>query len=279
MLNWGTDYFKERNIPAPRLSIEWLLAEVLGIKRLDLYMQFDRPLTKTELATLRPLVIRRANHEPLQYITGSTVFFNSEIKVTPDTLIPRPETEQLVEMILSEHFESGSLRVLDIGTGTGCIPIAIKKERPTWDVSALELSPEALLVAKENARLNKLDISFTEGDMDKWQEYDFGGQFDIIISNPPYIKESERDSIEPQVINYEPELALFTKDINATYSSLITLAQGLLKDHGKLFLETNENYNSEALELFNPAHWAAAPLTDYSSKKRFIRGLLSGKPG
>jgi release factor glutamine methyltransferase len=143
MLEWATGYFEQKRVPSPRLSIEWLLAHVLGVKRLELYLQFDRPLTAAELEWLRELVRRRARHEPLQYITGSTAFYHAEIMVTPAVLIPRPETEELVEMILNDH-PSGKRSLVDLGTGSGCIPIACKMERPDWEVSGVELFDEAL---------------------------------------------------------------------------------------------------------------------------------------
>lgn len=277
MLNWGTDYFKSKNIISPRLSIEWLLAEVLGVKRLDLYMQFDRPLTKAELATLKPLILRRSKHEPLQYITGSTEFFNTAIKVNRDTLIPRPETEQLVETLLLENQQTESLRVLDIGTGTGCIAIAIKKERPAWDVVGMDVSKAALKLAKLNSENNNLNITYVHGDLNNWEPDSLSNSFDLIISNPPYITESERSSIEEQVIKYEPELALFTKDINATYQGIVKLSHHLLKPEGKVYLETNEHYSETILTLFNPKVWNCDALSDYSNKKRFIRAFLLGK--
>src|SRR5690606_6466742 len=133
MLEWATAYFESKGIPSPRLSIEWLLGEVLSLKRLDLYLQHDRTLTTSELDTLRGWVLRRGKHEPLQYITGSTDFYNCTINVTPAVLIPRQETEQLVDKILQGHSETHQ-RVLDVGTGSGCIAIAIKKARPDWHV-------------------------------------------------------------------------------------------------------------------------------------------------
>ncbi|MEX0929192.1 MAG: peptide chain release factor N(5)-glutamine methyltransferase [Balneolales bacterium] len=277
MLNWGTEYFRERNIISPRLSIEWLLAEVLGIKRLDLYMQFDRPLSRKELAAVKPLILRRAKHEPLQYITGSTEFFNAVIKVTPDTLIPRPETEQLVEILLSENKQEGPLRILDVGTGSGCIAIAIKKERPGWAVSALEISREALNVAKTNAELNKTEIAFAQGDLYGWQDTGLKNGYDIVVSNPPYITESEREALDEQVKRYEPEPALFTGDIKATYTALGDMARQLLRPGGRLYLETNEHHCETLLSLFDADIWTAEALTDYGNKRRFIRGFLSGK--
>ncbi|MEX0771720.1 MAG: peptide chain release factor N(5)-glutamine methyltransferase [Balneolales bacterium] len=277
MLNWGTDYFKEKNIISPRLSIEWLLSDVLGIKRLDLYMQFDRPLTKGELAAIKPLILRRSRHEPLQYITGSTEFFNTVIKVNRDTLIPRPETEQLVEILLTENQGAGPLRVLDVGTGTGCIAIALKKERPEWEVIGMDISKEALKVAQTNSVLNELDITFIHGDLYNWEHIALDKGFDLVVSNPPYITEPERSSIEEQVIRYEPEMALFTKDIKSTYLAIAALSQHLLKSGGRLYLEANEHHTETLIGLFNTMVWKAESLKDYSNKNRFIRAFLLGE--
>jgi methylase of polypeptide subunit release factors len=165
MLEWGTDYFSGKGITQPRLSIEWLLSHVLACKRLDLYLAFDRPLSQAELDELRALVRRRAQHEPLQYITGHTDFFNCRIDVNPAVLIPRPETEQLVEMVLDWGAERPQCRVLDVGTGSGCIAIAIKKAKPGWDVTGIDISPEALKTAAGNALINEADVRFSPGDL------------------------------------------------------------------------------------------------------------------
>lgn len=165
MLEWGTDYFSGKGITQPRLSIEWLLSHVLACKRLDLYLAFDRPLSQAELDELRALVRRRAQHEPLQYITGHTDFFNCRIDVNPSVLIPRPETEQLVEMVLDWGAERPRCRVLDVGTGSGCIAIALKKAKPDWDVTGIDISPEALKTAAGNAVINEADVRFAHGDL------------------------------------------------------------------------------------------------------------------
>jgi release factor glutamine methyltransferase len=165
MLEWGTDYFNGKGISQPRLSIEWLLSHVLDCKRLDLYLAFDRPLSQAELDELRALVRRRAQHEPLQYITGHTDFFNCRIDVNPAVLIPRPETEQLVEMVLEWGAQRQQCRVLDVGTGSGCIAIAIKKAKPAWDVTGIDISPEALETAAVNAVINETDVRFFHGDL------------------------------------------------------------------------------------------------------------------
>ncbi len=167
MLEWATGYFESKEIPDPRLSIEWILADILGIKRLDLYLQFDRPLSQDELNAIRPLVKRRSEFEPLQYITGSAQFLNATIGVNRDVLIPRIETEQLVDLLLSdfEAKKNQPIHLLDIGTGSGCIPIAIKKEFPDWHCYGLDLSKNALDVASSNAELNQTEVSFFRADL------------------------------------------------------------------------------------------------------------------
>lgn len=270
MLEWATDFFKKKNIPDPRHSIEWLLAETLDVKRLDLYLKFDRPLSPTELDTLRPLVKRRAQHEPLQYIVGFTDFMNARISVNEHVLIPRIETEQLVEIILNEHPASDELSVLDIGTGSGCIPIALKMERPEWQLSGIDISSNALDVARGNALQNEVEVSFSEGDILSTDSIDVPTPIDIIVSNPPYITPGEKDSLEPQVKDYEPSEALFFDDIESIYQSIISFADQNLSDTGQLYLELHEGYSQEILLLFDENYWSASIQKDYDKKPRFI---------
>lgn len=274
MLEWATDYFKDREIPDPRHSIEWLLAETLGVKRLDLYLSYDRPLSSSELDALRPLVKRRARHEPLQYITGYSEFINAHIDLTPDVLIPRIETEQLVEIILDRHPDEPSLRTLDIGTGSGCIPVALKMERPSWDISAIDISVDALAVAQENASRNDTDISYAHGDITQPGSLHFTDAFDIIVSNPPYILPSEKDGLESQVKKHEPARALFCENIENMYSHIIQYARKNLSDNGTLYLEINAEYSEEISALFDANSWDAVLLKDYEKKDRFITACL-----
>src|SRR5699024_7910869 len=220
-------------------SIEWLLAETLGIKRLDLYLKYDRPLSPDELDHLRPLVKRRAQHEPLQYIIGFTDFMNARINVSEEVLIPRIETEQLVEVILHNHpsAEYPTRSVLDIGTGSGCIPIALKMERPDWQVSALDISADALRVARTNAEQNGADITFLEEDIFSPASIEVASPLDLIVSNPPYIGPDEKETLEPQVRDFEPWQALFTDDLNKMYGSIEQFAQQYLAENGSLYLE------------------------------------------
>ena len=274
MLEWATDFFEEKGIPDPRHSIEWLLAETLNIKRLDLYLEFDRPLSSSELDTLRPLVKRRANHEPLQYIVGFTDFMNARISVDESVLIPRLETEQLVEIILDEHPEDQECSVLDLGTGSGCIPVALKMERPSWSITGIDISKEALKVAQQNAHQNEVDISFAEGDILSPDTIDVQHSQDIIISNPPYITHDEKDLLEPQVREYEPHGALFLDDIEKMYGSIIQFAQKNLADDGMLYLEIHEEYSQKIINLFDEDNWAATIQEDYDKKPRFITAKI-----
>lgn len=269
MLEWATDYFARRGIPDPRHSIEWLMAEVLGVKRLDLYLNYDRPLSPSELEELRPLVKRRATHEPLQYITGFTDFLKARIAVGPEVLIPRLETEQLVEIVL-EREEDDHLRALDLGTGSGCIPIALKQERPGWELHAVEQSGEALEFARRNAETNGTEVRFLQGDLKAWRELPLEGPFDLIVSNPPYIRPDEKADLQKQVADYEPAGALFCEDLQAMYGAIRDSADVLLADGGRLYLEIHENHPGEILELFDLSEWQAQVLKDYDSKPRFV---------
>ncbi len=273
MLEWGTDYFKEREIPDPRHSMELLLSEVLDVKRLDLYLQYDRPLSPDELDRLRPLIKRRASHEPLQHITGYTDFMNARISVTPDVLIPRIETEQLVEIILQRE-EEENLTVLDIGTGSGCIPIALKMERPSWKVTALEHSEPALEIARDNAGENEAEVRFVEGDLFDWENLALGGPYDVIVSNPPYVLPEEKEHLARQVREYEPEEALFCNDLPGMYRTIRNCSTELLAGEGRLYLEIHEKHPEQIMELFPGETWETELLKDYQKKSRFIRGRL-----
>lgn len=269
MLEWATDYFEEKGVDNPRLSIEWLLAHVLDIQRLDLYLKFDRPLSPDELNRLRPLVKRRGVHEPLQYITGTTDFLNCTIQVTKDVLIPRSETEQLVELILNRHQESHQLSLLDIGTGSGCIPIAIKKNRPAWFCAGLDISTDALKVAEENSKLNEVDILFFEGDINQLEHNDTISKrsWDVIVSNPPYITDKEKSELDPQVLNYEPGLALFHDNPLEVYRRICQFAGS---QTATLYLECNDKIAREIKDVALQYFGNVELIKDYDQNDRFV---------
>ncbi|WP_336244684.1 peptide chain release factor N(5)-glutamine methyltransferase [Natronogracilivirga saccharolytica] len=269
MLEWATGYFEDKNVPSPRLSIEWLLAHVLQVKRLDLYLQFDRPLTRPELDSLKPLVQRRARHEPLQYITGSTDFYNLTLAVTPDVLIPRPETEQLVDLILQEHPRDKKRRVLDIGTGSGCIALALKKARPDWIITGMDISEAALEIARSNADNESLEVTFHRGDLSSYRP---GGKIDIIVSNPPYVHKHETEDLEKQVAAFEPLTALVTDDVSGIYSKLLSLCRESLSPEGRFYFEINESDGDEIADLCRSASFRSRLLKDDAGKHRFVAG-------
>lgn len=268
MLEWATDYFIKRDVQDPRLSIEWLLSEILAIKRLDLYLQFDRPLSTEELDLLRPLIQRRAKHEPLQHITGSTQFMNTTIAVNPDVLIPRIETEQLVDILFEQTkpISEQPLKIIDLGTGSGCIPIAIKKNRPKWECTGIDISEPALKLAKENAQTNSVDVTFQKANIENLQDQ-IGGNWDIVISNPPYISISEKDEMHKQVIDYEPHLALFYNNPLQLYKKILQFAS---KSNAKLFLECNDKTADQVALIAEDFFSDITLLNDLDGNKRFV---------
>ena len=270
MLEWATKYFKEKQVKNPRLSIEWLLAHVLAVKRLDVYLMHERPLARHELDTLRPLVRRRAQHEPLQYILGETDFLNARIKVSPGVLIPRQETEQLTDLVLTQFATVTNQVVFDIGTGTGCIPVAIKLNKPGWHVLACDISDEALSQARANATLNEVDIEYFSGNLFDRSDWPTLPAIDCIISNPPYILPEEKNTLDVEVSAFEPELALFCNTTEQMYRALCLIGLDLLQPGGHIFLELHEHHAHEVLALFSTVSWKAKIVRDFDGKPRFL---------
>lgn len=271
MLEWATDYFEERNVPDPRLSIEWIVAEALDCKRLDLYLQFERPLSSEELDKIRPLVKRRAAYEPLQYITGTAQFMDATIAVDSNVLIPRIETEQLVDLLL-EHFEDRKgerLNLLDVGTGSGCIPIAIKKKNPEWYCAGFDISEKAVEQARKNAELNEVSADFFQADILKMNQLPdkFQKSWDIIISNPPYITEIEKREMHKQVTEHEPHLALFHEKPLELYSAIINFAAS---QTATLYLECNDKTAADVHQIASKQFAEARLFKDLDQNPRFV---------
>lgn len=268
MLEWTTEYFSIRDVQDPRLSIEWLLSETLAVKRLDLYLQFDRPLSSEELDLLRPLIQRRAKHEPLQHITGSIQFMNTTIAVSPDVLIPRIETEQLVDLLLeqTQSISDQKVKILDLGTGSGCIPIAIKKNRPNWECTGIDISEAALQLAVLNAQSNSVDVTFHKANIENLPGQ-IGEDWDIVISNPPYISFTEKEEIHKQVIEYEPHLALFVDKPLHLYKKILLFAS---ECNAKLFLECNDKTAEDVALIAKEFFSDTSLLNDFDGNKRFV---------
>lgn len=217
------------------------------------------------------------NGIPLQYILEKADFFGIKFYVRPDVLIPRAETEELVRIILENHPKELGLRLLDIGTGSGCIPISIAKHRPHWRVQAMDVSPAALEVAHINARQNEVNIDFFESDILDKKSWDTIGHLDIIVSNPPYIPLTEKTLMPPHVLDHEPHLALFVQHEDALifYKKINELALKNLNSNGRLYFECNE-FNAKQLSKYLKEYWQEVILLqDMSGKDRM---LICGTP-
>ncbi len=273
LLRWTTGFFRDKGIDSPRLDAELLIAGVLDLDRVGIYLNYDRPLTAAELATIKPLVKRRGQREPLQYLLGHTEFWSLDFKVSPAVLIPRADSEILVEEALQKAADVGEL--LDIGTGSGAVALSFAHEKTNWQITGLDISPAALEVAVENAQRLALDdrSRFITGDLAQLPEK----TFDLVVSNPPYISAAEYRELMPEVRDHEPELALLAaEDGLACYRQLAAQAQKILKPGGWLLLEIGYQQEQAVTQLL-----AAAGLTeiycrqDYAGNPRVVSGRCS----
>ena len=211
ILKWTTSYFKSHHIDSPRLTAEIFLAHILDVNRIDLYLRFDQPLSASELGNFKALIMRRVNREPVAYIIGCREFYGINFDVTPDVLIPRPETEFLVEEALKKIPDNHLplKQILDVGTGSGAIIVSLAANRPGHNYFASDKSEIAVTIAAKNAKKNGLKdkISFFVGDLFS-PFHENNGQFDMILSNPPYIAQTQIATLEPEVSQFEPLAAL-----------------------------------------------------------------------
>lgn len=241
-----------------------LLEEYLGFRRVDIVLKSDFKITQETLNLLQSATKQLEQEVPLQYIIGKTEFYGLPFVVNKHVLIPRPETEELVAWVVSESSrfktfntstkqttETKQLKILDIGTGSGCIPISLKKQLPFAKISAIDISEEALSVAKKNAVLNNVDIHFILQDILKTVALD--QHYDIIISNPPYVRELEKKELKNNVLKNEPHVALFVENDNPLifYAKIAELAKKYLNKNGLLFFEINQYLGTETIDLVN----------------------------
>jgi release factor glutamine methyltransferase len=267
----STDFLGKKNVESPRLQVELLLAHLLKMPRMKLYLNFERGLTATEIDTLRELVKRRGQREPLQHIVGSTSFCGYEITVNRHALVPRPETELLAEegwKFLGEQ----KTTALDFGTGTGCIAIALAAKCPNAKIVATDISVNALALAKENAVQNKVTerIKFLQGD--GFAALPKNSSFDLIISNPPYISSAEIETLQPEVRDFDPRAALDGgADGLDFYRMFATQAKPFLKPHGKIMLEFGDGQAGAIKKIFEDEKWIVEEIkSDYSQRLRIL---------
>ena len=251
-----------------------LIEKELGLQRIDLALNNQISISDEKFQHLYNALSRLKSQEPIQYIIGETEFFGLPFKVSKDTLIPRPETEELVEWILKECKTKGSISILDIGTGTGCIAISLAKNLPNATITAIDISSEAINIAKQNAELNKVCINFIEQDILISKE--LPQQYDVIVSNPPYVRELEKKEIQPNVLENEPHLALFVDDNNPLifYKKIAEIATSHLNKNGKLFFEINQYLAKETVEMLTKKGFQTTLKKDLFGNDRMTKSTL-----
>ncbi|HXU76031.1 MAG TPA: peptide chain release factor N(5)-glutamine methyltransferase [Methylomirabilota bacterium] len=273
----STEFLAKKGVDSPRLQTELLLAHLLQLPRMRLYLDFERPLTEGELAAFRELIRRRGKREPLQHITGSTSFCGLEFAVDSRVLIPRPETELLAErgwLFLQERAGPGGQAVgaLDFGTGSGCLAVVLAAKCPAAEVVALDISAEALELARQNAVAHGVGerLRFLQGD--GLPAIPGDSRFDLVISNPPYIRSDEISSLQPEVRDFDPRLALDGGPGGLDfYSRLAAQGARYLKPGGKIMLEFGDDQAPSLREIFARENWIVeAVVEDYTQRPRIF---------
>lgn len=259
-----------------------ILEKLTGFSRIWLLIHKELKLNDEQNIIASQYLERLKNHEPIQYILGETEFYGLKFKVNPSVLIPRPETEELVEWVKLPHppkggFLSGTPTLLDVGTGSGCIAVALKKKFPSANVSAMDISPEALALAKENAALNEVNIEFIQDDILHPATTD--RKWDVIVSNPPYIPASEQRYLHKNVTDFEPHLALFVQDNDPLifYRKIAEFALSHLTAGGRLYVEIHQSLGRQCCQLLESMGFQSVELRkDLSGNDRMISSFASG---
>ena len=283
LLKWTTAYFKSHRIEQARAAAEMFLAHTLGVGRIDLYVQYDRPLESRELEIFKGFVQRRMRREPVAYIVGKKEFWSMDLKVTSDVLIPRPDTETLVETaftIVPPEPGPSPLNILDLGTGSGAIVLAMASERPSHSFYAVDRSEKALAVARDNARMRELDktITFLRGN---WFDpvRNLGRYFDVILSNPPYVSSHEFEVLPPEITQYEPLEALDGgSDGLEAIRLIIKQASDSMVPGGWLLFEIGHDQWAAVEKLIagSGAYSDWVVIKDYSGHDRVVRTRATG---
>jgi len=272
LINWGEGYFNKNEFESPKQEIEWLLCDLLNYKRVDLYVNFEEIVSTTKLKLLKKWIKKRLKRMPLQYITGNTEFYGKKFFLNTDVLIPRADTERLVDESLECIKQKNNPKILEVGTGSGCISISLALERKDAQILSIDISENALNKAKENAEYHKTtNVSFSKVDiLNDLPE----GKYDILISNPPYISYDEMKTIMVDVKDFEPELAL--TDFNdglQFYTRLSDIGPLLIKKEGWMLLEVGTNdHPKKVMRLFKSKGFKDIDLLkDYNNNKRVLR--------
>ena len=269
VLKLSTGFLAERGVASPRLDAEFILAHALELARLDLYLEHDRPLTEAELDRCRALVERRGRREPLAYVLGEWGFRRLTLRCDSRALVPRPETEVLVERALALLDGVERPDVLDVGTGTGAVALSLALERPDVRATALDISADALALARENAEATRLEVTLVEGDFRTGLP---GGPYDLVVSNPPYVRPDEIETLEPEVREWEPREALVSDDGPA---EVARVAAPALKPGGALALEVGDGQApAVAAALAELGYHDVTITVDLNGRERIVEGRL-----
>ena len=271
LINWAESYFKEKGFENPRSEIEWLLRAVLKCNRMDVYLRFEEPLSQSQLATLRSWVKRRLEREPLQYITGFCDFYGREFSVNEHVLIPRPETERLIDTALEKVKGLDSPSILDIGAGSGCIATTLGLEIPGSTILGIDVSEDAIGIANKNKeKLEAENVSFQKMNILEQQPE---GEFDVLVSNPPYIPKGEMDGLMKDVKDFEPTVALTDqKDGLIFYKRFAEVGKEVVKSGGWIILEVGlEDHPSAVKNIFSESGFPDTELIkDYNGDDRVL---------
>ncbi len=276
-INLSTEFLGQKGIESPRINSELLLANIIGCKRLDLYLAFDRPLSEPELHRYREYIKRRANFEPLQYIIGTVEFYGLELIVNPDVLIPRPETELLIENILSRHPKEKILTILDIGCGSGNISISLAVNLPEAQIIATDISEQAIKVASENAKKHNVAnrIKIVRHDILKDNLNNFP-MFDLVVSNPPYVSKESFLLLQKEIKNFEPRVAVTDEQDGYTFFREISAkVSGKLNERGKLFFEVAQGQSEDVKSIMLKHNFESIYfIKDYQNIDRIVYGVV-----
>lgn len=255
---------------------DWLAEAVTNIRKTDRRLRLEQELTAAQKDRWQASVTRLLQHEPLQYVLNEAWFYGLKFYVDKNVLIPRPETEELVDWIIENHSQSGSIQILDIGTGSGCIPISLKKTLPQAQVQGIDISMAALAVATQNAAALHTDINFSAVDfLDAGSTKDLP-EFDIIVSNPPYIPQLHARDMDANVLRYEPATALFVPDNDPIifYKAIAIFGKEHLTPNGSIYLELYDVYHTEVNEFYQAQGYQTVILQDMQGKQRMLRASL-----
>ena len=273
----ATDYFREElkeilDESELEQTMHIIFSHYFKLDRIDLTLRKGDVLSPNDFQKIKDVITALKTNKPIAQIIGVWEFYGLLLKVNEHTLIPRPETEELVRLIIEEN-TSEELSILDIGTGTGCIPLALKKEIPNAELFAYDISEEALEIASENSKNNNLEVTFSKVDILTYESQELKDKFDVIVSNPPYIPYKEKALMHANVLDFEPHIALFVEDTNPLlfYNAIANFAIDHLKENGKLYFEINEQYGSELVQLLRDKSFKNINIVkDINEKDRMV---------